>query len=69
MMARKWSRQRYSDRYKLTSGEWEIIAVALGHDATRSYYVVKQNGKIVDECDRLSDAKGVVNLYDLEQLA
>ena len=52
-----WVRQSLADRYKLTAGEWEIHAIALGFSETRSYYVLKHNGKTIDEFDRLSEAK------------
>jgi len=58
----QWRRERYADRYRLVWGQWQIVAIALGHDERRSYYVVKRNGKTIDECDLLADAKRLVDL-------
>jgi hypothetical protein len=57
---RNWKRVPFADRYKLISGEFEIVATALGHDEKRSFYLVRHLGKTVGEFDRLSEAKEMV---------
>ncbi|MFN7300474.1 MAG: hypothetical protein ACK5U7_03265 [Bacteroidota bacterium] len=62
-----WTRHSWADRYQLVCGEYRILAIALGHDEHRSFYVLYHGTVRIDEFDRLAEAKQAAEMDAEEQ--
>lgn len=58
----KWNRTPLANRHRYTSGEFTIDQIQKGFSDRASFYVVRHNGRTVDTCDTLREAKDAAEL-------
>jgi hypothetical protein len=58
----KWTRTPLANRSRYTSGEFTIDVIQKGFSDRLQFYVVKRNGKTLDTCDTLREAKEAAQL-------